>query len=145
MLTTPSHRRSGAVDAERRWRDRERTGANGRRAARYQGTGAKRWGARCITLKALTYAPDRRHRRRADHVAARTLGGVRNWDYRFCWLRDATFTLLALMDAGYHEEAQAWRDWLRRAVAGTPAQMQILYGLGGERRLTEWELPWLGL
>ncbi|HEX6296041.1 MAG TPA: glycoside hydrolase family 15 protein [Burkholderiales bacterium] len=96
-----------------------------------------------ITLKALTYAPT------GGIVAAPTtslpehLGGVRNWDYRFCWLRDATLTLLALMDAGYREEASAWRDWLVRAVAGSPQQMQIMYGIAGERRLTELELPWL--
>jgi GH15 family glucan-1,4-alpha-glucosidase len=96
-----------------------------------------------ITLKALTYAPT------GGIVAAPTtslpehLGGVRNWDYRFCWLRDATLTLLALMDAGYQEEASAWRDWLVRAVAGSPEQMQIMYGIAGERRLTELELPWL--
>jgi GH15 family glucan-1,4-alpha-glucosidase len=68
---------------------------------------------------------------------------VRNWDYRYCWLRDATLTLLALMDAGYYEEASAWREWLVRAVAGSPEQMQIMYGLAGERRLTELEIPWL--
>jgi GH15 family glucan-1,4-alpha-glucosidase len=68
---------------------------------------------------------------------------MRNWDYRFCWLRDATMTLLALMGAGYYNEARAWRDWLLRAVAGSPAQMQIMYGIGGERRLTEWDVPWL--
>jgi len=96
-----------------------------------------------ITLKALTYAPT------GGIVAAPTtslpehIGGVRNWDYRFCWLRDATLTLLALMDAGYQEEASAWRDWLVRAVAGSPEQMQIMYGIAGERRLTELELPWL--
>ena len=71
------------------------------------------------------------------------LGGVRNWDYRFCWLRDATLTLLALMNAGFYDEAHAWRDWLLRAVAGSPEQVQIMYGLAGERRLTEWEVPWL--
>jgi GH15 family glucan-1,4-alpha-glucosidase len=71
------------------------------------------------------------------------LGGVRNWDYRHCWLRDATFTLYALMAAGYREEASAWRDWLLRAVAGDPAQLQIMYGPAGERRLTEIELRWL--
>ena len=72
-----------------------------------------------------------------------TLGGIRNWDYRFCWLRDATLSLLALMNAGYYEEAGAWRDWLLRAVAGVPAQAQIMYSITGERRLTEWEIDWL--
>ncbi|HZM36237.1 MAG TPA: glycoside hydrolase family 15 protein [Burkholderiales bacterium] len=96
-----------------------------------------------ITLKALTYAPT------GGIVAAPTtslpesIGGVRNWDYRYCWLRDATLTLLALMDAGYRDEAAAWRDWLVRAVAGSPAQMQIMYGIAGERRLPELELDWL--
>src|SRR3954469_5780506 len=96
-----------------------------------------------ITLKALTYWPT------GGIVAAPTtslpeqLGGVRNWDYRFCWLRDTTLTLLALMNAGYSDEALAWREWLLRAVAGSPEQVQIMYGIAGERRLTEWEVPWL--
>src|SRR5919197_3839065 len=96
-----------------------------------------------ITLKALTYAPT------GGMVAAPTtslperLIGVRNWDYRYCWLRDATFTLYALMSGGYIEEAKAWRQWLLRAVAGTPSQLNIMYGLAGERRLTELELAWL--
>jgi GH15 family glucan-1,4-alpha-glucosidase len=96
-----------------------------------------------ITLKALTYA------RTGGIVAAPTtslpehIGGPRNWDYRFCWLRDATLTLLALMNAGYLEEAKAWREWLSRAAAGTPDQLQIMYGIAGERRLTEWEVSWL--
>ena len=68
---------------------------------------------------------------------------MRNWDYRYCWLRDATFTLLALMHAGYVDEARAWREWLLRAVAGEPSKIQIMYGLAGERRLTELEMPWL--
>ncbi len=71
------------------------------------------------------------------------LGGERNWDYRFCWLRDATLVLLGAMHAGYYEEAQAWREWLLRAVAGSPGQLQIMYGMAGERRLTEWTAPWL--
>jgi GH15 family glucan-1,4-alpha-glucosidase len=96
-----------------------------------------------ITLKALT------HDRTGGIVAAPTtslpeqLGGKRNWDYRYCWLRDTTFTLQALMNSGYFEEARAWRDWLLRAVAGAPEQVQIMYGIAGERRLTEWEVPWL--
>jgi len=96
-----------------------------------------------ITLKALTYLPT------GGIVAAPTtslpeqLGGPRNWDYRFCWLRDATLTLLALMNSGYYDEACAWRDWLLRAAAGSPSQIQIMYGLAGDKRLAEWEVPWL--
>ena len=96
-----------------------------------------------ITLKAMTYSPT------GGIVAAATtslpehVGGVRNWDYRFCWLRDATFSLYALMANGYVDEACAWREWLVNAVAGTPSTLQIMYGLGGERRLTELELTWL--
>ncbi len=96
-----------------------------------------------ITLKGLTYGPTGGIVAAATTSLPEEIGGVRNWDYRFCWLRDATFTLLALMDAGYLEEAKAWREWLLRAVAGSPAQMQIMYGVCGERRLTEFELPWL--
>ncbi len=96
-----------------------------------------------ITLKGLTYHPT------GAIVAATTtslpemIGGVRNWDYRYCWLRDATFTLQALLYSGFRTEARAWRDWLLRAVAGDPARLQILYGLCGERRITEYEAPWL--
>jgi GH15 family glucan-1,4-alpha-glucosidase len=117
----------------------------------------KQWSERCethgewheavvrslITLKGLTYAPT------GGIVAALTtslpeeIGGVRNWDYRICWLRDATYTLYALMNAGYLDEARAWREWLLRAVAGSAAQMQIMYGVHGERRLIEYEIPWL--
>ncbi|MEW2496427.1 glycoside hydrolase family 15 protein [Streptomyces nodosus] len=115
------------------------------------------WAARCryrgphrdavvrslITLKALTYSPT------GGIVAAPTtslpelMGGVRNWDYRYSWLRDSTLTLGALLAAGYLEEAESWRDWLLRAVAGDPADLQIMYGLSGERRLPEYELSWL--
>src|SRR5215472_9450956 len=117
----------------------------------------QRWSSRCapagpwteavkgslVTLKGLTYSAT------GGIVAAPTtslpeqIGGTRNWDYRYCWLRDAAFTLLALMHAGFYDEARAWRDWLLRAVAGSPDQLQIMYGLGGERRLAEWEVPWL--
>jgi GH15 family glucan-1,4-alpha-glucosidase len=96
-----------------------------------------------ITLKALTFTPT------GGIVAAPTtslpeaIGGVRNWDYRYCWLRDATFTLYALITCGFTEEAAAWRDWLLRAVAGDPSQLQTIYGTAGERRLPELELPWL--
>src|SRR6476646_4825169 len=96
-----------------------------------------------ITLKALTYAPT------GGIVAAATTSlpeeprGARNWDYRFCWLRDATFTLLALMHGGYYEEAAEWQNWLLRAIAGSAAQVQIMYGVAGERHLAEWEVPWL--
>jgi GH15 family glucan-1,4-alpha-glucosidase len=117
----------------------------------------REWAARCtyqgrwrpevirslIVLKALTYSPT------GGIVAAPTtslpeeIGGVRNWDYRYCWLRDATFTLEVLLEHGYTAEAEEWRDWLLRAVAGDPGELQIMYGVRGERRLTEMELPWL--
>ena len=115
------------------------------------------WSARCtyagshreivmrslLTLKAMTFVET------GGIVAAPTtslpeqLGGPRNWDYRYCWIRDATLTLTALMGGGYYEEAGAWRDWLHRALAGTPQDLQIMYGIFGERRLAEWEVPWL--
>jgi GH15 family glucan-1,4-alpha-glucosidase len=96
-----------------------------------------------ITLKALTYASTGGIVAAATTSLPERIGGVRNWDYRYCWLRDATFTLYSLMTGGYTEEACAWREWLVNAVAGTPSTLQIMYGLAGERRLTELELPWL--
>jgi GH15 family glucan-1,4-alpha-glucosidase len=109
----------------------------------YDGTWKQAVHESLIVLKALTYAPT------GGIVAAPTtslpekIGGERNWDYRFCWLRDATLVLLAFINAGYLEEAHAWRLWLLRAAAGDPAALQIMYGVGGERRLTEMTLDWL--
>jgi GH15 family glucan-1,4-alpha-glucosidase len=124
----------------------ERTGAHWRqwsRRMREAGEWTEPVRRSLLTLKALTYEPT------GGMVAAPTtslpeaLGGTRNWDYRYCWLRDATLTLVALMEAGYFDEAAAWRDWLHRSVAGSPDQVQIMYGIGGERRLAEWEAAWL--
>ena len=99
---------------------------------------------RClITLKALTYEATGGVLAAASCSLPERFGGTRNWDYRFCWLRDATFTLFALMEAGYYDEAEAWRDWLVRTVSGSPDQVQILYGVAGERQFHEWEVPWL--
>ena len=144
LIYSPSHLEAPpAIDpqqaltaTEKFWRD---WAAKCQPAGPYQDAVARS----LITLKALTYGPT------GGIVAAPTtslpeqIGGVRNWDYRFCWLRDATLTLLALMNAGYYEEAEAWREWLLRAVAGRPEQVQIMYGIAGERRLDEWEVPWL--
>ncbi|HWK44973.1 MAG TPA: glycoside hydrolase family 15 protein [Stellaceae bacterium] len=96
-----------------------------------------------ITLKALTYSPTGGIAAAATSSLPEAIGGVRNWDYRYCWLRDATLTLWALIRSGFHDEGRAWRSWLLRSAAGQPQQLQIMYGLAGERRLTELELPWL--
>ncbi len=96
-----------------------------------------------IALKALTYAPTGGVVAAATTSLPEKIGGIRNWDYRFCWVRDATITLYAMMMCGQTEEALAWREWLLRAVAGDPSQINIMYGVAGERRLTEFELPWL--
>jgi GH15 family glucan-1,4-alpha-glucosidase len=96
-----------------------------------------------ITLKALTYAPTGGIVAAATTSLPEKIGGERNWDYRYCWLRDASITLFALMNGGYVDEAEAWRDWLLRAIAGSTDQLQIMYGLAGERRLMEWEIDWL--
>ncbi len=140
----PSHLRAPrpadgryAVDETERWWSRWSS------SCRYQGAYRDLVIRSLCTLKALTYAPT------GGIVAAPTtslpeiLGGSRNWDYRYCWLRDATFCLMALMEAGYRAEAAAWRDWLLRSVAGDPAALQIMYGPAGERDLTEREAPWL--
>lgn len=144
LTWAPSHRRfhpTASADDQlqrtekwwREWSDR----------CTYQGPWREAVVRSLITLKALTFKPT------GGVVAAPTtslpeeLGGTRNWDYRYCWLRDATFTLCAMIAGGYHEEAGAWRDWLLRAVAGDAAAIRILYGLGGERRTMEWEADWL--
>ncbi|MES1189071.1 MAG: glycoside hydrolase family 15 protein [Myxococcales bacterium] len=127
---------SALASTERFWR--EWTGR-----CSYQGAWRDAVVRSLITLKALTYAPTGGLCAAPTTSLPERLGGERNWDYRFCWLRDATFTLLALMDAGYYGEAQAWRDWLLRAVAGSPDKLQIMYALDGERRMPEQELDWL--
>jgi GH15 family glucan-1,4-alpha-glucosidase len=109
----------------------------------YQGAWADAVERSLITLKALTYEPTGGIVAAATTSLPELVGGVRNWDYRYCWLRDAALTLDALMSAGYVEEAVKWRDWALRAVAGDPEDLQIMYGLGGERRLDEYELTWL--
>src|SRR5580704_18127646 len=120
-------------------------------------TGWRDWSSQCgfkgrwreavirslITLKMLTFSPTGGIVAAATTSLPEQIGGVRNWDYRLCWLRDATLTLYALLSSGYRREARAWREWLLRAVAGHPAEMQIMYGLSGERRLTEYEIDWL--
>jgi len=124
------------ADTERFWREWV---ATGQQSQPWPETASRS----LITLRALIYAPT------GGIVAAPTtslpekMGGVRNWDYRYCWLRDATLTLLAFMNAGHFAEADAWRQWLLRAIAGSPDQLQIMYGIAGERRLTEWEVSWL--
>jgi GH15 family glucan-1,4-alpha-glucosidase len=140
----PSHRQShNDLDPERALRETAAWWHKWAASCRFEGPWRDAVVRSLITLKALTYRPT------GAIVAAPTtslpehLGGVRNWDYRYCWLRDATFTLLALLDAGYTAEARAWREWLVRAVAGRPEQIHIMYGIRGERRLTELELPWL--
>ena len=144
LTYAPSHHRPPrAVDARAALSDSVRFWHKWMERCSYNGEWEDAVHRSLITLKALTYRPT------GGIVAAPTtslpeqIGGSRNWDYRFCWLRDATLTLLALMDAGYYDEAAAWRDWLLRATAGSPSQVQIMYGVGGERVLREWEVPWL--
>jgi GH15 family glucan-1,4-alpha-glucosidase len=124
------------ADTERYWAEWiSRTSAGGRRPDLVRRS--------LLTLKALTYRPTGGMVAAATTSLPEDLGGVRNWDYRFCWLRDATFTLQALLGAGFRKEAAAWREWLLRAVAGDPADLQILYAVDGTRRIPELELDWL--
>jgi GH15 family glucan-1,4-alpha-glucosidase len=131
------------TDAEQALRETERFWREWMHACEYDGEYPDAVHTSLMVLKAQTYSPT------GGIVAAPTtslpewIGGPRNWDYRYCWVRDATFTLYALMNAGYIDEARAWRDWLLRAAAGDPAKLQILYGVAGERRVNEYELDWL--
>ncbi|MES2407361.1 MAG: glycoside hydrolase family 15 protein [Pseudomonadota bacterium] len=140
----PSHEAAQpAIDPEQELLETENEWRKWSERCTYQGRWRDAVMRSLITLKALTYAPT------GGIVAAPTTslpeqhGGVRNWDYRYCWLRDATFSLNALLLAGYHEEAVAWREWLLRAIAGSPEGLQILYSVTGERRLEEYEVGWL--
>ena len=132
-----------AINPEHALRDTEKFWSDWAKQCRYAGRWKDAVVRSLVTLKGLTYAPT------GGLVAALTtslpeeIGGVRNWDYRYCWLRDATFTLVTLMRVGYYDEAKSWREWLLRAIAGSAAQMQIMYGVHGERQLDEREIPWL--
>ena len=145
MLTWyPSHKPPpAALDAGRIIAETEEWWRSWSAQGTYRGEWREAVQRSLITLKALSYAPTGGIVAAATTSLPEQLGGVRNWDYRYCWVRDATFTLLALMVAGYQEEAGAWREWLLRAVAGKPSELQIMYGIAGERRLTEWEVSWL--
>jgi GH15 family glucan-1,4-alpha-glucosidase len=131
------------IDAEQALKDTEKFWTRWTSNLKYDGQYASAVERSLITLKAMTFRPT------GGQVAAITtslpeaIGGTRNWDYRYCWLRDTTFTLLAMTTAGYYEEAVAWQDWLLRAIAGSPDQVQVMYGLKGERQLVEWEVSWL--
>jgi GH15 family glucan-1,4-alpha-glucosidase len=144
MMWHPSHDPAPAmIDAEETIAQTEQWWRDWSARCTYEGPWREMVVRSLITLKALTYAPTGGIVAAATTSLPEQLGSVRNWDYRYCWLRDATFTLYALMLGGYIEEACAWREWLLRAVAGKPSQLNIMYGLAGERRLTELELPWL--
>ena len=140
LVPSPIHAR---IDAEQALKDTENSGANGRPSCSTTANTATPVERSLITLKALTFRPTGGIVAAATTSLPECIGGVRNWDYRYCWLRDTTFTLLALTNGGYYDEATAWQDWLLRAVAGSPDQIQIMYGLKGERQLVEWEADWL--
>ncbi|MFD0899525.1 glycoside hydrolase family 15 protein [Actinomadura sediminis] len=131
------------VDPEQALADTEAFWADWIEGFRYEGRWPEAVRRSLITLKALTYHPTGGIVAAATTSLPEQLGGSRNWDYRFCWLRDATFTLQALLGTGFVAEAKAWREWLLRAVAGNPADLQIMYGIDGTRRLPEYELDWL--
>jgi GH15 family glucan-1,4-alpha-glucosidase len=144
LTYAPSHQPAPqSVDPDKALEDTEAFWRTWNERSKYDGEWKDAVSRSLLTLKALTYRPT------GGIVAAPTtslpeqIGGPRNWDYRYCWLRDATLTLLTMMDAGYFDEAASWRDWLLRAVAGSPSQAQIMYGLAGERHLHELEIPWL--
>ena len=140
----PSHEKAPrAIHPEHALRQTEEFWTMWAQGCRHQGPWREAVVRSLITLKGLTYAPTGGIVAAATTSLPEEIGGVRNWDYRYCWLRDATFTLVALMDAGYLDEARSWREWLLRAVAGSAAQMQIMYGVRGERRLEEFEIEWL--
>ena len=140
----PSHKPNpDPVDANAALRETESFWREWSSRCTYQGEFREPVLRSLLTLKALTYRPTGGLVAAATTSLPEEIGGIRNWDYRLCWLRDATLTLVALMDGGYYDEARAWRDWLLRAAAGSPDQVQIMYGLAGERRLSEWEVPWL--
>jgi GH15 family glucan-1,4-alpha-glucosidase len=144
LIWHPSHGPApSTIDAEKTIAHTERWWAEWSSRCAYEGRWREAVVRSLVTLKALTYAPTGGIAAAVTTSLPEQLGGVRNWDYRFCWLRDATFTLYALMLGGYTDEACAWREWLLRAVAGRPSQLNIMYGLAGERRLTELELDWL--
>jgi GH15 family glucan-1,4-alpha-glucosidase len=131
------------VDPYQAIRDTERFWADWMGHFSYDGRWSEAVRRSLVTLKALTYAPTGGIVAAATTSLPEQLGGPRNWDYRFCWLRDATFTLQALLGTGFVDEARAWRDWLLRAVAGDPSKLQIMYGIDGTRRLSEYTVAWL--
>jgi GH15 family glucan-1,4-alpha-glucosidase len=140
----PSHNEPPrAIHPEHALKQTEKYWTSWSKGCRVQGPWREAVMRSLITLKGLTYAPTGGIVAAATTSLPEEIGGVRNWDYRYCWLRDATFTLYALMNAGYLDEARAWRQWLLRAIAGSAAQMQIMYGVHGERRLDEFEIEWL--
>ena len=144
LATFPSHLPPApAPDAQQALRFTERWWQTWCGANTYDGDWAEIVRDSLVVLKGLTFGPTGGLVAAATTSLPEDLGGVRNWDYRYCWLRDATFTLITLLSAGYVDEASAWREWLMRAAAGEPDKLQIMYGVAGERRLTEFEVPWL--